>query len=97
MIGSVPEPLISPAIADGASLAYVAARRSPTIQGRHELGAHSHGPNTHRLAEHLCEQIRTWDTDRTTIPTITAYQDGNLGEFGGHAMAKRHTIVGFRW
>lgn len=66
-------PSRSPALIDGASLAYLTMRR---VDGGFEMGATSHGPAAADLAERLCTQIRTWDRDRTARPTITAYPAG---------------------
>ncbi|WP_434445763.1 hypothetical protein [Lentzea sp. E54] len=60
----------SPAIVEGGSLAYLTYRR---VDGGAELGAIGHGTTAQRLADRLCQQIRTWGEDRTTEPTVTSY------------------------
>jgi protein-L-isoaspartate(D-aspartate) O-methyltransferase len=71
-------PSRSPALVDGASLAYFTLRRldQDAIERRWELGAIGHGPTGPQLADRLCEQIRAWDRDRTAQPLITAYPAG---------------------
>ncbi|MGH3623818.1 MAG: methyltransferase, FxLD system [Sciscionella sp.] len=65
-------PNLSPALVADTSLAYLAHRRHNGPESRYELGAIGHGPHGTELAERLCEHIRTWDTDRAAMPTITA-------------------------
>lgn len=65
----------SPALVEGASLAYLTLRGPDpeATERRWELGAIGHGPIGVQLAERLCEQIRAWGRDRTDQPVITAY------------------------
>jgi len=63
-------PSRSPALVDGASLAYLAYRR--TDQGA-ELGAISHGPAAAELAQRLCAEIQAWNQTRTAEPAITIH------------------------
>src|SRR5262249_54552491 len=70
-------PVRSPALVDGASLAYLTLRRldpAGTEASRWELGATGHGPTGRRLAERLCDQIRGWDEARAAQPVVTAYR-----------------------
>ena len=65
-------PARSPAVVDGASLAYFTLRRL----GDHrlwELGATGHGADGPYLAERLCDQIRAWNADREQQPVVSAY------------------------
>ncbi len=65
----------SPALVEGASLAYLTLRRldQDATERRWELGAIGHGAAGPQLAGRLCEQIRAWDRDRPAQPIITAY------------------------
>ncbi|GGM68249.1 hypothetical protein GCM10012275_43450 [Longimycelium tulufanense] len=69
-------PARSPALVDGASLAYLTLRHRDDAETRWELGATGHGTDGAMLAERLCTQIRSWNLDRTAQPTITAYPAG---------------------
>jgi protein-L-isoaspartate(D-aspartate) O-methyltransferase len=68
-------PARTPAIIDGASLAYLALRPR-TDEGsdqarRHELGAVGHGDIA--LVRRFAYHIKAWDRDRAALPDITAY------------------------
>lgn len=53
----------TPALVEGASLAYRAKQRSVgDDDGTFELGAFAHGPDAQRLAELLAERFRVWDS-----------------------------------
>ncbi|RNL85555.1 methyltransferase, FxLD system [Halostreptopolyspora alba] len=65
-----PIPMLSPAIVEGASLAYLAHR--PLEPGRSELGTYAHGPNAQALADRLVAHIRAWGADRQEHLHITA-------------------------
>lgn len=71
-------PPLSPAIAEGKTLAYLALQRVAQDSGtsRWELGAIGHGPAKRHLADRLCSQIRAWDSKRDARPIITAYPAG---------------------
>ena len=69
-----PIPMLSPAIVDGSSLAYLAHR--PLDTGRSELGAYAHGPDAHAMGSRLVEHIRAWGTDRNEHLHITASTSG---------------------
>ena len=73
-----PIPMLSPAIVDGASLAYLAHR--PLGTGRSELGAYAHGPDAPAVGYRLVEHIRAWGTDREEHPHITATTPGTTPE-----------------
>lgn len=68
----------SPTLVDGGSLAYLTSRRrddGDTV--RWELGAHGHGPAAAELAEHLCNEVRTWSVERDhRKPILTAHRAG---------------------
>ena len=65
----------SPAIVEGASLAYLTLRapEPEATERRWELGAIGHGTTGAQLAQRVCEHIRDWDRDRTAQPVVTAY------------------------
>jgi protein-L-isoaspartate(D-aspartate) O-methyltransferase len=70
-------PMRSPAIVEGDSLAYLAARRlDDHPDGHSELGAIGHGPNGQELADRLCNHIHGWNQDRAAQPHIDAYPAG---------------------
>jgi protein-L-isoaspartate(D-aspartate) O-methyltransferase len=83
-------PSRSPALVEGASLAYLTLRRldQDATERRRELGAIGHGPAGGQLADRLCEQVRAWDRDRTTQPVITAYP----ADTPDHQLAASHVI-----
>lgn len=87
-------PSRSPALVEGANLAYFTLRRldQDATERRWELGAIGHGPAGPQVADRLCEQIRAWDRDRTTQPLITAYPAGTPDEElpNGLVIDKRH-------
>jgi protein-L-isoaspartate(D-aspartate) O-methyltransferase len=66
----------SPALAEGHSLAYLAIRRVEVGKSQFELGAISHGEYGLNLAQQLCDEIETWDQNRTAQPVIRAYPAG---------------------
>ncbi len=96
-------PARSPALVEGASLAYFTLRPHADVDSnggrRFELGAIGHGPGGGDLAHRIAEQIRVWDRDRSTQPFITAYPadtpDEQLAE--GLVIDKRHTRLAFSW
>lgn len=65
----------SPALVDGASLAYFTTRRAAT-PGRWDLGAIGHGPAGQELAARIVDQIGEWDYNRTADPELFAYPVG---------------------
>jgi protein-L-isoaspartate(D-aspartate) O-methyltransferase len=74
-------PARSPAIVEGASLAYFTLRRldDEGDQRRWELGAVGHGPAGTNLADRLCEQIRAWDNDRDAQLRVTGHPAATPG------------------
>lgn len=92
-------PARSPALIEGASLAYLAVRPNPDalngLAHRYELGAVGHGSGD--LAERFADQIRAWDADRGGIPVITVYLTGTPDQPAprGPAIQKVHTRMTF--
>lgn len=85
-------PSRSPALVEGASLAYLALRRPDegSAEAGWELGAIGHGPAGWDLAGLVCRQIRAWGRDRTAQPVVTAYPvDTSEYIVGVHAIKKR--------
>ncbi|GAA0908538.1 methyltransferase, FxLD system [Virgisporangium aurantiacum] len=68
-------PARSPAIVEGASLAYFTLRQLEGVgdQRQWELGANGHGDDGEQLAERLCDQIRVWGRNRDHLPAVKAY------------------------
>lgn len=86
--------LRTPAIVDGRSLGYLTSRRLETAGAvRWELGAHAHGPAGDQLADHLCNEIRAWSTQRDQRkPSLTAYpSDTPDDNFRGTVINKTHS------
>ena len=71
-------PSRSPALVEGASLAYLTVKRLETRDGtrRFELGAIGHGPDGNTLATRLCEAIAVWGANRTAQPEIVTLPMG---------------------
>jgi protein-L-isoaspartate(D-aspartate) O-methyltransferase len=63
-------PALTPALIEGASIAYLTLRRADS-DGRWELGAAGHGPVGTNLAERIVAQIKVWDNARAVTPHIT--------------------------
>ena len=63
------------ALAEGDSIAYLAAQHLEAPEHGARLGAIGHGPNGASLAERLCHHIDTWGADRAAKPSITIYPD----------------------
>ncbi|RJL23219.1 methyltransferase, FxLD system [Bailinhaonella thermotolerans] len=83
-------PSRSPALAEGASLAYMTLTRHDHDW---ELGAAGHGPAGPDLADRLCHQIREWGRARNARPQVRAHPAGApLGEFPtGMVIPKQHS------
>ncbi|MDS1269268.1 methyltransferase, FxLD system [Lipingzhangella sp. LS1_29] len=87
-----PIPMLSPAIVDGDTLAYLAHR--PTTPGHSELGAYAHGPNAQTLCTRLNAHIRAWDTDRDELLHITAIPHGTTPSTqSGRVITKHHITL----
>lgn len=80
------------ALVDGSTLVYLTSRRLDD-DGRHELGAIGHGPAALDLTEYLCDQVRSWASDRNQhTPTLTVYPAGTPdSELAGPAFEKTHS------
>jgi len=84
----------TPALIEGASLAYLAVRPNPDADGgparRWELGAVGHGNGN--LADRFADRIPIWDINRNATPVITAYPTGTSDHHvsGATAIQKRH-------
>lgn len=63
------------ALVDGGTLVYLTARRLETgDEVCWELGAIGHGPAAAELTEYLCDEIRTWGSERDQgTPSLTIY------------------------
>lgn len=87
------QPMRTPALADGASLAYLTSRRQETNgETRWELGAIGHGPAATELAQCLCDQIQTWSPHRERRPVITIHPAGTPdSELAAPAIDKTHS------
>lgn len=83
----------TPALADGASLAYLTSRRYDTDdEPRWELGAIGHGPAATKLAQRLYEHIKAWSPHREHRPTITIHPAGTPdSQLAAPAIDKNHS------
>lgn len=70
-------PSLNPILVHEASFAYLSVRKVSEEQPRLELGAIGHGPEGHRLAERICEQVRRWSSNRDAHPEVTIYRKGS--------------------
>jgi protein-L-isoaspartate(D-aspartate) O-methyltransferase len=91
--------IASPAMAAGASFAYLAAR--PSGEDTVELGADAFGPGGPALAEALTGQVRAWDRSyrRGPEPRIEVYPARTPDEElpAGLVMDKRHSRITVSW
>jgi protein-L-isoaspartate(D-aspartate) O-methyltransferase len=78
------------ALAEGDSIAYLAAQRVEAPERGARLGATGHGPNGAGLAERLCRHIDTWGADRTAKPSITIYPDSAPKTVGAQVITREH-------
>jgi protein-L-isoaspartate(D-aspartate) O-methyltransferase len=79
------------ALAEGDSIAYLAAQHLETPEHGARLGAIGHGPNGANLAERLCHHIDTWGADRAAKPSITIYlPDSALRTTGAQIITREH-------
>ncbi|HEY1621259.1 MAG TPA: methyltransferase, FxLD system [Streptosporangiaceae bacterium] len=78
------------ALAEGDSIAYLAAQRLEAPERGARLGAIGHGPNGARLAERLCRHIDTWGADRAAKPSITIYPDSAPQAAGAQVITREH-------
>jgi protein-L-isoaspartate(D-aspartate) O-methyltransferase len=78
------------ALAEGGSIAYLAAQRLQAPERGARLGAIGHGPNGASLAERLCHHIDTWGADRAAKPRITIYPDSAPQTPGAQVITREH-------
>jgi protein-L-isoaspartate(D-aspartate) O-methyltransferase len=78
------------ALAEGDSIAYLAAQRLEAPEHGARLGAIGHGPNGDGLAERLCRHIGTWGANLTAKPSITIYPDSALQTAGAQVIRREH-------
>ena len=79
----------------------LSAYDTPHLAGgedRSELGAIGHGPDGAELADRITEHIRTWDQDRTAVPTLAVFPAGTPDRLTTRTIIdKRHTRLTFSW
>jgi len=78
------------ALAEGDSIAYLAAQRLEAPGHGARLGAVGHGPDGASLAERLCRHIGTWGADRAAKPSITIYPNSAPQTAGAHVIRREH-------
>jgi protein-L-isoaspartate(D-aspartate) O-methyltransferase len=77
------------ALAEGDSIAYLAARHLQPPEHGARLGAIGHGPDGASLAERLCHHLSTWGADRAAKPSITIYPLESAPRAAGSQVIKR--------
>jgi protein-L-isoaspartate(D-aspartate) O-methyltransferase len=91
--------IASPAVAEGASFAYLAARG--VDEAKVEFGASAFGPDASTLAEEMAGQVRVWDRAHRggPGPRIAAYPARTSGERlpDGLVISKRHVRITVSW
>ena len=92
---------VTPALADGGSLAYLAVRLVDDEGRVFELGACGHGPRGAELAEQLAGQIRVWDREQRhgPGPVLTVHPASTPASDlpPGRVIRKRHTTMVLSW
>ncbi|HET9974412.1 MAG TPA: methyltransferase, FxLD system [Streptosporangiaceae bacterium] len=78
------------ALAEGDSVAYLAAQRLDAPGHGARLGAIGHGPDGAGLAERLCRHIGTWSADRAAKPSITIHPDSAPQTAGAQVIRREH-------
>ena len=78
------------ALAEGDSIAYLAAQRLEAPGRGARLGAIGHGPKGVGLAERLCRHIGTWSADRAAKPSITIYPDSAPQAAAAQVIRREH-------
>jgi protein-L-isoaspartate(D-aspartate) O-methyltransferase len=81
------------ALAEGDSIAYLAAQRLEAPERGARLGAIGHGPNGASLAERLCRHIDTWGADRTAKPRIAIYPHSAPRTAGTQVITREHCAM----
>ncbi|MGW5434623.1 methyltransferase, FxLD system [Streptomyces sp. NPDC004059] len=93
-------PLGIPTLVEGGSFAYRTVRRTDD-PGRFELGAYGHGPEGHKVAERLVEEIRTWDRehrgDRAHIDVYPAGTPDDQLPRGARVIDRPHSRITISW
>ncbi len=92
----------TPALVEGASLAYRAKQRPVEDDGdTFEFGAFAHGPDAQRLAELLAERFRVWDNHvRGRLrPHMEVYPSGvnDIDLPSGRVVDKPHSRIVLSW
>ncbi|GAB3214142.1 hypothetical protein GCM10027294_52000 [Marinactinospora endophytica] len=90
-------PMLSPAIAEDASLAYLAHRPLPSREGGHRsrLGVIGHGPNGDELCARLLDHIREWGKDRSDRIGATVVK--KTAATAGRGITKHDTVLCLDW
>jgi protein-L-isoaspartate(D-aspartate) O-methyltransferase len=78
------------ALAEGDSIAYLAAQRLEAPEHGARLRAIGQGPNGVGLAERLCRHIDTWGADRAATPSITIYPCSMPQTAGVQVITREH-------
>ncbi|WP_405388078.1 methyltransferase, FxLD system [Streptomyces sp. NBC_01102] len=90
----------SMATVDDGSFAYATTRRTPD-DASVEFGVHAFGPDAGALAQHVSEQIRSWDRERRggPGPTVSVFPAGTPDDQlpGERVIDKHHCRVTFSW
>ncbi|MFC0039526.1 methyltransferase, FxLD system [Actinomadura rayongensis] len=91
-------PGLSPAVAEGDSLAYLASRRAEDGTGW-QMGAIGHGPRGAELAGRLVRQIDLWHEDRAAQPSVALFPAGTPDDqrTGDVVINKRDSRMTFTW
>ena len=77
-------------LAEGDSIAYLAAQRLEAPGRGARLGAIGHGPDGAGLAERLCRHIGTWSADRAAKPSISIYPDSAPQAAAAQVIRREH-------
>ncbi|MEU1307779.1 methyltransferase, FxLD system [Streptomyces cinnamoneus] len=88
------------ALIDGPNFAYRALRPLNPDRIRYEFGALGYGPDAGKVAEHLAQEIRTWDRDhRSNRARFEVHPAGTPDAAlpSGRVIDKRHTRVAISW
>jgi protein-L-isoaspartate(D-aspartate) O-methyltransferase len=78
------------ALAEGDSIAYLAAQRLQTPEPSFRMGAIGHGPDGASLAMRLCRHVDAWGADRTAKPAITIYPRSAPRTEGTQVITREH-------
>ena len=78
------------ALAEGDSVAYLAAQRPQASEPSFRMGAIGHGPDGASLAMRLCRHVDAWGADRTAKPAITIYPLSAPRTAGTQVITREH-------